>query len=298
MTNINDNYEQIANDFGDKVKSLDSQINTIAKDLIIENGKLYLKQEDGTKIGLGVTLPSSGGSGIDESKFMYVTKEVEENTPCDDITLDNTSITFTGSGTQTIIATLTPPNTTDTLSFVSGDNSIVTVSPTGVVTAVGNGSTTITITCGKISKTCNVSVSGITVTTSGRNLLDYNTMLKHPSTYISNGALTSSSNFNLYVVPVKPNTTYCIQANGVYNAGYYAAYAVGQLGYMSDEDTVISGVDMNTLTKTSDGCGVTFTTPEGCNFIGIGTKTSTAINTIQVEEGNTIHDYYLPYSAE
>ena len=45
------------------ITRFDSQLGDIAKDLLIENGKLYLKKEDGTKIGLGVTLPTDSGEG-------------------------------------------------------------------------------------------------------------------------------------------------------------------------------------------------------------------------------------------
>lgn len=42
------------------------QIKDIAKDVLLENGKLYLKKSDGTKLGAGVVLPvgGSGGSGL------------------------------------------------------------------------------------------------------------------------------------------------------------------------------------------------------------------------------------------
>ena len=42
---------------------IDSQIKEIAKDLLLEDGKLYLKKSDGTKLGTGVVLPVSGSGG-------------------------------------------------------------------------------------------------------------------------------------------------------------------------------------------------------------------------------------------
>lgn len=44
---------------------LSTQFNTIAKDLLLEDGKLYLKKADGTKIGTGVVLPGGSDSGTD-----------------------------------------------------------------------------------------------------------------------------------------------------------------------------------------------------------------------------------------
>lgn len=80
--------------------------------------------------------------------------------PCTGITLDQTTLTFTSAGTQTLTATVTPSDTTDTVIWSSGDSSVVSVSG-GVVTAVGDGETTITATCGSYSDTCTVSVSGV-----------------------------------------------------------------------------------------------------------------------------------------
>ena len=83
-----------------------------------------------------------------------------EEIPCTGITLDQTMLTFTGVGTQTLTATVTPSDTTDTVVWATDADAVATVRG-GVVTAVGNGSATITAKCGEYSATCSVSVSGI-----------------------------------------------------------------------------------------------------------------------------------------
>lgn len=83
-----------------------------------------------------------------------------EEIPCTGITLDQTTLTFTAAGTQTLTATVTPNNTTDAVVWSSDDAAIASVDG-GVVTAKANGSTTITATCGEYSATCAVNVSGI-----------------------------------------------------------------------------------------------------------------------------------------
>ena len=83
-----------------------------------------------------------------------------EEIPCTGITLDQTVLTFTAAGTQTLTATVTPSDTTDTVVWSSDAPSIASVGG-GVVTAKDNGSATITATCGAYSATCSVSVSGI-----------------------------------------------------------------------------------------------------------------------------------------
>ena len=79
--------------------------------------------------------------------------------PCTGISLSDSTASLAEIGaTKTLTATLTPSDTTDILRWSSSDDSVATVSY-GVVTATGNGSATITATCGNYSATCEVSVS-------------------------------------------------------------------------------------------------------------------------------------------
>lgn len=84
-----------------------------------------------------------------------------EQIPCKGLILSDASITFTSSGTHTIVAYIEPANTTDKLMWASSNEKVVTVDRHGVVTTVGNGSAIITATCGTHSATCMVSVSGV-----------------------------------------------------------------------------------------------------------------------------------------
>lgn len=80
--------------------------------------------------------------------------------PCTGISLSNSELVFTEHGTQTLIATVEPADTTDRIIWSTGDSTVVTVN-NGVVTTVFNGNTTITATCGDFSATCAVTVIGI-----------------------------------------------------------------------------------------------------------------------------------------
>lgn len=102
--------------------------------------------------------------GFDTSKFMYVTKEVEDvDVPCTGITLNTNTLTFTGSDTQTLTVTKTPSNTTDKVTYTTNPTGIVVVN-NGVITPIKNGATVITVTCGSKTATCNVTVAGISTT--------------------------------------------------------------------------------------------------------------------------------------
>ena len=78
--------------------------------------------------------------------------------PCTGVSLNKSTTSLTAIGaTETLVATLTPANTTDSVSWASSNTSAVTVN-NGVITAVGIGSATITVTCGNQTATCTVSV--------------------------------------------------------------------------------------------------------------------------------------------
>lgn len=81
---------------------------------------------------------------------------------CASISLDKTTLSFTSAGSKTLTATFVPALPyVDEIVWSSSDRSVAIVDD-GVVTAVGNGSTTITVTCGDKTAICNVTVSGVT----------------------------------------------------------------------------------------------------------------------------------------
>ena len=80
--------------------------------------------------------------------------------PCTGLTLNTSSLTFGAIGSQTLVATVEPSDTTDQLIWESSDDTVATVK-NGVVTAVFNGNAVITARCGNYSDTCDVLVSGI-----------------------------------------------------------------------------------------------------------------------------------------
>ena len=96
----------------------------------------------------------------------YVDAEIraignDNNIPCTGIVLNKNTLSFTTTATQTLVATVTPDNCTNTVTWSVSPTGIATVN-NGVVTPVANGSCTITATCGTQSATCAVTVSGIT----------------------------------------------------------------------------------------------------------------------------------------
>lgn len=74
------------------------------------------------------------------------------------ITLSAASLSFTAGTSQTLIATLEPSDTTDTVVWSSSNPAVATVS-NGVVTPVSNGDCIITATAGSVSASCSVNVA-------------------------------------------------------------------------------------------------------------------------------------------
>lgn len=74
---------------------------------------------------------------------------------CTGLSVNVSNIAFEQkNGTKSLTVTATPANTDDSITYRSENTAIATVSATGVVTAVGEGTTKIIITCGKIVKEC------------------------------------------------------------------------------------------------------------------------------------------------
>ncbi len=77
--------------------------------------------------------------------------------PCQGLVMESNVLDLETLGEQKQIAvTAVPGDTTDALTFVSADPAVAQVDDNGVITAVGSGQTTITITCGDVVKTCTV----------------------------------------------------------------------------------------------------------------------------------------------
>ena len=79
-------------------------------------------------------------------------------TPCTGIALESDSISVSGYTPVEVGYTVTPANTTDLVTWESSDENIITVSG-GVITPVGVGSCTLTVSCGEYSDTATVEVT-------------------------------------------------------------------------------------------------------------------------------------------
>lgn len=74
------------------------------------------------------------------------------------ISISQSSISISGSGTYQLTATTIPSG--GTVTWSSSNTAVATVSNNGLVTSVGNGTATITASCGGLTATCTATVSG------------------------------------------------------------------------------------------------------------------------------------------
>lgn len=100
------------------------------------------------------------GANFAANKLTTVTF-VEDEKPCTGLVLSESSQTVTDLGSFTLVATVTPADTTDDLFWASSNDTVATVA-NGVVTVVGLGTATITATCGNQTAACVISFPEIT----------------------------------------------------------------------------------------------------------------------------------------
>lgn len=79
------------------------------------------------------------------------------------IEISQSAISISGSNTVQLTATTTPAG--GTVAWTSSDTAVATVSSSGLVTGVGNGTATITARCGDLTATCTATVSGFSTLT-------------------------------------------------------------------------------------------------------------------------------------
>lgn len=99
--------------------------------------------------------------GVDFSVNKLATITLIDDIPCTRIQLSDATKELENVGTKyTLVATVTPSDTTDNITWSSSNNSIVSVAG-GVLTVEGAGSAVITARCGNQSATCTVTTTNI-----------------------------------------------------------------------------------------------------------------------------------------
>ena len=97
-----------------------------------------------------------------KSHSMMTVAEFDRKIPTTDLKMGPTTLTLTVGATYQLEHSFRPANSTDKTVWSSSDETIATVSDTGLVTAVAPGTCTITIQKGTFSKNCECTVEAAT----------------------------------------------------------------------------------------------------------------------------------------
>lgn len=175
------------------ILSYNNIVNTFEPFMDIIGNDLYAED-----LTIYTAIPSGAGNNIKQirnyykDRVAYVDAQIDKLVtpiPCTAITLNNTTLSFTTDAAQTLTATVTPTDTTDTVVWSVNPTGFVTVN-NGVVTPVNNGACVITATCGSHSATCNVTVNLPVQAVTALNL-------DKDSITLGNSAEVDTSNVNL-----------------------------------------------------------------------------------------------------
>lgn len=90
-------------------------------------------------------------------EFLIGSPSADSGVACTGLYLSEDTVELTAEGEQANLQVrVTPDDTTDTISYASQDPQVATVDSMGRVTAVAEGETVITVTCGSYSASCTV----------------------------------------------------------------------------------------------------------------------------------------------
>lgn len=133
-------------------------------------------------MGYALKMKNVGFSDVAVDRVTYVIP-----VPCEGVSLNKDTLTFESVGeTDTLVATLTPYDTTDSVIWASSDDAVASVAD-GVVTIHGIGSATITVTCGNYSASASIAQTSIkpyggSKTVDGKIASEQNGIIKITST--------------------------------------------------------------------------------------------------------------------
>jgi len=107
----------------------------------------------------GTAVPEAPATEAAVTEAPETETTTEPTIPCTDLILNEAPRSLSKEGQFYLLnVKVLPEDTTDELKYVSGDESICTVTDNGRIVAVGEGETTIYITCGKMQINCPVIV--------------------------------------------------------------------------------------------------------------------------------------------
>ena len=217
---------------------------------------------------------------------------VQIGTPAEDISLDEHRITLDEGETTRLYATLEPEDATYEVVWESSDETVVTVSQSGKLTAVGGGYATVTATAG------NVVTDSCRVTVNAKHICEYTEIIVDDQYLVSAATCMERTLYHYSCECGKEGT----------ETFYYDAY--GEHVYVDESEYVSSVASVYTLRNSISGtgkickvCGLRESTGvNGYAVTGTVTSsdnntTSTSNDTITIELANADNVYTITVTS-
>lgn len=290
VNEIKARYSQLRADilsYNNIVNTFEPFMDTIGNDLYAEDLTIYSG------------IPSGSTNNIQQirnyyrDRVTYVDAQINKLVSaiaCTNITLNNTTLSFTTDAAQTLTATVTPTDTTDKVVWSVNPTGFVTVN-NGVVTPIKNGTCVITATCGTKSATCNVTVNLPVQAVTALNLdKDSITLGNSAEVDTLTATLTPANATNKNVTWTANNENVSLVANGLNCT--VKAKAVG--------DSIVTCTSQDTTNGTiADTCNVTinaipatpnalYTLPQETTFNGTSDYVDTGVKLLKTDQDFTI----------
>ena len=177
------------------------------------NAAIVSVDKEGNVKGVSVgtaTVAASHGNLSDACKITVVANTVSVTS----ITLDKTSLALTEQETFQLTATVKPDNATDkTVTWSTSNAAIATVSNNGLVTAVAEGSATITAKAGDKTATCTVTVAKKVIDVSSITLSNTSIALTEQETFQLSATVNPSNATDKTVTWSSSNTAVATVSN-------------------------------------------------------------------------------------
>lgn len=201
-----------------------------------------------------------------------------ESVPCTAITLNKSTLSFATADTQTLVATVTPVDTTDSIIWSTSPSGICTVE-NGVVTPIKNGNCIITATCGNQTATCNVVVSGITTKYTITNNLTNCTN--------SNTATTIEENSS-YTATITVSEGYTLGNISVTMGGTDISSTAVANGVITINNITGNVIITASATNDADVSNPVYTLPQATTFNGTSDYIDTGVKLFDTDRNFTI----------
>lgn len=223
--------------------------------------------------------------------------DIEPEEPDPDVELTGLTVspseyTMSIGEVVTMQATKTPSNAAATIIWTSSNSNVASISDDGIVTAISNGTTTITATSGNITATATITVEEETPPPSTS---DVQVVFKNNDNYWQNGDGTWSMNFSVTITNNSSNTIdktmfSLVMPEGTTYSIWHDAVTV------SGNDFVYAYQLENGATQTiygqliwpSDVNPDDYISPQIINVVGTGSAESTSSNTFKITNPSKI----------